>query len=255
MFPIRDENPSVHASIATYAIIGINVATWIILQGMGREPDLIRSICDHGLIAGEFLGRLAEGTEVPLGRGYACVTGGQAVWLSPLTSMFMHGGWLHLILNMWFLAIFGDNVEDAMGFTRFIIFYLLCGLGAVFLQVLVHPDSAIPMVGASGAIGGIMGGYALLYPRAPVHLLVFLGFLVTRITVPAYLMLGYWFLLQLLSGLPTIGQATGGVAFMAHVGGFVAGIILVRLFCKANRLQACRKKKGAFVRLFGKSND
>ncbi len=255
MFPIRDENPSVHTSIATYAIIGINVATWIILQGMGKNPELVTSICNHGLIPGEFLGSLPQGTEVPLARDFVCVIGGGADWLSPLTSMFMHGGWLHLILNMWFLAIFGDNVEDAMGYARFFIFYLLCGLGAVSLQLLVNPNSAVPMVGASGAIGGVMGGYALLYPRAPVHMVIFLGFFVTRIIVPAYLMLGYWFLLQLLSGLPTIGRATGGVAFMAHVGGFVAGIVLVRLFCKTDRLQACRKKKGAFKKMLGRPDD
>jgi membrane associated rhomboid family serine protease len=142
----------------------------------------------------------------------------------------MHGGWMHLIGNMWFLWIFGNNVEDAMGHLRFLIFYLLCGLAAAALQVFSQPDSGIPMVGASGAIGGVMGGYVVLYPRVRVHMLVMFGFYIRTIAVPAAFMLGYWFLLQLLGGAAALGQESGGVAFGAHVGGFVAGALLVGLF-------------------------
>jgi membrane associated rhomboid family serine protease len=141
--------------------------------------------------------------------------------------MFLHGGWFHLIGNMWFLWIFGNNVEDSMGHGRFVVFYLLCGLAASALQVLSKPDSAIPMVGASGAIGGVMGAYIVLYPRVRVHLLLVLGFYVTTVAVPAAFMLGYWLLLQILGGTASLGGEGGGVAFWAHVGGFVAGAILV----------------------------
>ncbi len=121
-------------------------------------------------------------------------------WYPPLTSMFLHGGWLHLIGNMWFLWLFGNNVEDSMGRVRYLAFYLLCGLAAAATQTFMNPSSIVPMVGASGAIGGVMGAYVILYPRVRVHMLVFLFIFITRIVVPAYLMLGYWFLLQLLGG-------------------------------------------------------
>jgi membrane associated rhomboid family serine protease len=151
-------------------------------------------------------------------------------WFTPVTSMFLHGGWLHLLGNMWFLWLFGNNVEDSMGHFRYVAFYILCGLAAAAAQTVVNPDSAIPMVGASGAISGVMGAYIVLYPRVRVHMLVVLGFFITRIAVPAFLMLGYWFLLQLLGGLPTIGDEKGGVAFWAHAGGFIAGAILILVF-------------------------
>ena len=130
----------------------------------------------------------------------ACVLGVEPHWYTPLTSMFLHGGWLHLIGNMWFLWLFGNNVEDSMGHVRFLVFYLLCGPGGGGGPDPRQPGSAIPMVGASGAISGVMGAYIVLYPRVRVHMLVFLVFFITRIVVPAYLMLGYWFLLQLLGG-------------------------------------------------------
>lgn len=243
MFPIRDENPTFHTSFATFTIIGLNVIAWILFQGLGTNPTLAKSICQFGLIPGEFLGNLSPGTQIPLGHGLVCLVDNHPNWLSPLTSMFMHGGWLHLIINMWFLSIFGDNVEDAMGYMRFFIFYLLCGFGAVAVQLFSDPTGYLPMIGASGAIGGVMGGYALLYPRAPVHLIVFLGFFFFRVVVPAYLVLGYWFLLQLLSAAPTVGKTTGGVAFWAHVGGFVTGVVLVKLFCRTERLAAISRKK------------
>lgn len=244
MFPLRDDNPTIHTSFATFAIIGLNAATWISLQGLGSPEPLAQSICEFGLIPGELLQKLAGETQIPLGQGMFCLTDSRPNWLTPFTSMFMHGSWLHLIINMWFLYIFGDNVEDAMGIPRFVLFYLLCGLGAVAAQLLADPASAVPMVGASGAIGGVMGGYALLFPRAPVHMLVFFGFFFTRIVVPAYFMLGYWFLLQVVSAIPTTGNTAGGVAFWAHVGGFAVGIVLVKLFCKASRLDICRSKRG-----------
>jgi membrane associated rhomboid family serine protease len=153
--------------------------------------------------------------------------------------MFLHGGWLHLLGNMWFLWVFGNNVEDAMGKARFLLFYLLSGALAAGTQAFVNPASAIPMVGASGAISGVMGAYIVLYPRVHVHMLVFLGIFITRIRVPAVFMLGYWFLLQLLGGIPTLAQESGGVAFWAHAGGFVAGLLLVFPF-RSRRLIALR---------------
>jgi membrane associated rhomboid family serine protease len=153
---------------------------------------------------------------------------------------------------MWFLSLFGDNVEDAMGRLRFISFYLLCGFGAIVMQLVSNPSSPLPMVGASGAIGGVMGGYALLYPKAPVHILVFLGFFFVRVIVPAYLMLGYWFLLQLLSTLPGVDKASGGIAFWAHIGGFLTGVILVKVFCNSKQLAICRGKKGVVSHLIEK---
>jgi membrane associated rhomboid family serine protease len=160
----------------------------------------------------------------------ACVMDQKREWYAPLTSMFLHGGWLHLIGNMWFLWLFGNNVEDSMGSFRYLAFYLLTGLAAAAAQTFVNPDSAIPMVGASGAISGVMGAYVVLYPRVRVHMIIFLGFFITRAAVPAFLMLGYWFLLQLLGGIPTLGDEKGGVAFWAHAGGFLAGALLVFVF-------------------------
>ncbi|MBN1238731.1 MAG: rhomboid family intramembrane serine protease [Gammaproteobacteria bacterium] len=230
MFPIRDDNPHFLTPYATYAIIALNVLAWVLVQGMGTEPALSGSVCRLGLIPGELLQNVPAGTRVPLGPNSVCVLGDSSSWYTTITSMFMHGGWFHIIGNMWFLWIFGNNVEDSMGHVRFVVFYLLCGLGAAALQVAFSVDSAVPMVGASGAIGGVMGAYILLYPRVHVHMLVFLGFFVTTFAVPAFLMLGYWLLIQVVSGVSSIGAEGGGVAFWAHVGGFVAGAVLVVLF-------------------------
>jgi membrane associated rhomboid family serine protease len=142
-------------------------------------------------------------------------------WVTLLTSMFMYGGWFHLVSNMWFLWLFGDKIEDAMGHARYVAFYLLAGLAAAAAQVLVDPTSSLPMVGASGAISGIMGAYLRLFPHLRVHVWLFMGILSRRMTVPAYLMLGYWFMLQVLGSTVSAVQAEGGgVAFAAHVGGF-----------------------------------
>jgi membrane associated rhomboid family serine protease len=230
MFPVRDDNPQILVPFATYGIICLNIAAWIFLQGLGAEPSLSGSVCRFGLIPGELLQLLPVGSRLPLGPDTVCVLADSSAWHTTLTSMFMHGSWMHIIGNMWFLWIFGDNVEDAMGHAKFFVFYLLCGLAAAAAQVIADPASSIPMVGASGAIGGVMGAYVLLYPRVHVHMLFILVIYVTTFAVPAFLMLGYWFLIQLLSGVATYGTQGGGVAFWAHIGGFVAGGILVFLF-------------------------
>ena len=193
MFPIRDDNPSFLTPYATYTIVALNVLVWVFVQGLGGEPRLSASVCTLGLIPGELLNTVPPGVGLEIGPGAYCTISEGSTWYTAITSMFMHGGWMHIISNMWFLWIFGNNVEDAMGHARFAIFYLLCGLAAAALQVFSDPDSIIPMVGASGAIGGVMGAYILLYPRVHVHMLVFLGFFVTTFAVPAVLMLAYWF--------------------------------------------------------------
>jgi membrane associated rhomboid family serine protease len=240
LIPLRDDNPTLGTSVATLAIIGLNFATWIFVQGLGAEPALARSVCELGAVPGELLGRVPPGVAVWLGPGLQCVVG-ESGWYTVVTSMFMHGGWFHILGNLWFLSVFGDNVEDAMGPVRFVLFYLLCGIAAGLAHIASSPDSAVPVVGASGAIGGVMGAYAVLYPRAPVHMLVVLGFYITRIVVPAYLMLGYWFLLQVLGGIPSLQGAGGGVAFWAHVGGFAAGVALLPLFRVRERVEAHRR--------------
>jgi rhomboid family protein len=228
MIPYRDDNPTLATPFVTLLLIGANVVIWIMIQGMGAEPNLSRSVCELGLIPGELLGRLPDGFTVPMSDSTVCVISGQHSWYTPLSSMFLHGGWFHLIGNMWFLWVFGNNVEDSMGRFRFLTFYLLCGIAAAATQTLVNPASAVPMVGASGAISGVMGAYVVLYPRVRVHVLVILVIFITRIVVPAYLMLGYWFLLQLIGG--GLARGEGGVAFWAHAGGFVAGALLIHVF-------------------------
>lgn len=241
MFPLFDDNPRLGWPLVTALLIALNVLAWVFLQGMGfDERALAGSFCHFGLIPADLLGVVPAGTRVPLGGTLYCVIDGVPGWLSVLSSMFMHGGWMHIVGNLWFLWVFGDNVEDAMGPLRFIVFYLLGGFAAAAAQVATDPASTVPMVGASGAIGAVMGGYAVLYPRARVQTLVFLGIWITRIPVPAFVMLGYWFLLQLVGGLPALGARGGGVAFWAHIGGFVAGLALAPLLCDTTRLQRLR---------------
>jgi len=245
MIPLHDDNPTLSVPAVTVALVVLNVAGWLLLQGAGVEPALSRSVCQLGLIPGELLGLARDGVRVPLGPEVACILEhSSANWLSPVLSMFLHGGWFHLIGNMWFLWVFGNNVEDSMGRRRFAAFYLLSGLAAAAAQTLANPASAIPMVGASGAIGGVMGAYASLYPRARVQMLFILGFYVTRVPVPAYLVLGYWFLLQLLGGIPSLQAEGGGVAFWAHVGGFASGFVLSFVFRDAQRVAAHRALHG-----------
>jgi len=231
VFPIRDDNPHFTTPYATYGLIAVNALVWALVQGFGAEPALSSSVCQLGLVPADLLHTAPAGTSFPLTPDSVCTLSGDgSSWHTVITSMFMHGGWMHLIGNMWFLWIFGNNVEDAMGHFRFVLFYLLCGISAAALQTALDPNSVIPMVGASGAIGGVMGAYVLMYPRVHVHLFVFLGFYATTFAVPAYFMLGYWFLVQLVSGSVAIGAQGGGVAFWAHVGGFVAGALLSLVF-------------------------
>lgn len=242
MIPLRDDNPTLRTSVVTFALIAANVASWVFIQGLGVSPRLIESVCTLGVIPGEILGTVPAGTQVPLGNGMACLIQEGAQYPTLVTSMFMHGGWMHLIGNMWFLAVFGDNVEDSMGRGRFLAFYLLCGLAAALAEVFVQAQSAIPMVGASGAIGGVMGAYAVLYPRARVDMLFIIVFYITRIPVPAIVVLGYWFVVQLFQGVGNIGATGGGTAFWAHAGGFLAGVILIFVFRDPALVAAHRTK-------------
>jgi len=233
MFPYRDENVSLRTPIATLLLIATNVAVWLLVQGAGSPLPLAASVCNLGLVAGELTGRLAPGTAFPMGEGLACVVDPGRQPLHLLTHMFLHGSWMHLLGNMWFLWIFGNNVEDSMGHGRFVAFYLICGLAAAVVQVVTTPDSGVPMVGASGAISGVMGGYVVLYPFVRVFVLVPLGFFITTVALPAWTMIGYWALIQLLSGVVSLGaEEAGGVAFWAHFGGLIAGVVLVKLFVR-----------------------
>jgi membrane associated rhomboid family serine protease len=239
MFPYRDENQTRTAPIATLLIIAANFFAWIVVQGAGQEMPLAESVCNLGLIAGELTGRVPPGSRFPMGDGLVCVTDAGPQYLHVLTSMFLHGSWMHLLGNMWFLWIFGNNVEDSMGHGRFVAFYLLCGIAAAITQVVLTPSSVLPMVGASGAISGVMGAYVVLYPFVKVYVLIPLGFFVTSAALPAWTMVGYWALLQLLSGLLSLGSSEmGGVAFWAHVGGFAAGVLLIKLFAQPQYVEA-----------------
>ena len=191
------------------------------------------------MIPAEITASVPVGTPFPMGPGLVCRTDPGLQLSHLLTHMFLHGSWMHLIGNMWFLWLFGNNVEDSMGRGRFILFYLLSGLAAAFGQIITAPDSVIPMVGASGAISGVMGAYLILYPRVRVYVLVPIFIFFTSIAVPAWMMLGYWFLIQLVSGLLTSDEV-GGVAFWAHVGGFVAGIVLIKFFARDEYVYAHR---------------
>ena len=181
MFPYRVDNPRIAGAPATWAIIALNVLVWVVVEGMGADAN---QLCSLGLIPSALLGHLAPGATVPLGQGLSCSVGSIPAWLTPLTSMFMHGGWFHLIGNMWFLWLFGPNVEDIMGSARYAGFYLLAGLAAAAAQVLADPHSTLPMVGASGAISGVMGAYVVLFPRVRVHILVFLGIFLRSMASP-----------------------------------------------------------------------
>jgi membrane associated rhomboid family serine protease len=243
MIPYRDENKTQRTAIVTGTIIALNVLPWLVLQGAGATYPLAESVCNLGLIPGELTLSLKPGTRFPMGDGLVCSTDPGRQISHLITSMFLHGSWMHLIGNMWFLWIFGNNVEDSMGRLRFILFYLLCGLAAAFAQIVASPSSPIPMVGASGAISGVMGGYLLLYPRVRVYTILPLGFFFTTIAVPAWVMLGYWFLIQFVSGLVSFGgDDKGGVAFWAHIGGFVAGVVLIKLFARSEYIDAHRSQ-------------
>jgi membrane associated rhomboid family serine protease len=236
MIPIRDDNPTLRRPVMTIALLVTIGAVWVFVQGAGLDPvTLASSICNWGMVPGEITGRAIVGTAIPMGGGLACVVDAERRnLLTPITSLFLHGGWAHILGNSLFLWIFGDNVEDSMGRLRFLIFYLLCGLAAAVAQIAASPGSPVPMVGASGAISGVLGAYLLLFPKVRVHVLVFLFIFFEVITVPAWMMLLWWIGLQLLAGLPELSSVrpdvSAGVAIWAHVGGFAAGLILIRFF-------------------------
>ena len=206
-FPYKDDNPRILFPFVTYTIIGINSLVFI-YQYFILPPDLL------GIIIST----------------YALTPADPSVF-TVFTSMFMHGGLMHIIFNMWFLWIFGDNIESVLGHKRFVLFYLLCGVGAALLQIQINTGSQIPMVGASGAIAGVLGAYLFRFPRATVHVLVILIIFITFIRVPAMVVIGFWFLSNLTAGLGTLGiEETGGTAWFAHLGGFVSGVVLNQIF-------------------------
>jgi membrane associated rhomboid family serine protease len=227
MFPYRDENQTQRTPIVNYLLIALNVIVWLFVEGAGSPLALARAVCDLGLIPGELTGALPPGTRFPMGDGLVCLTDPGRQISHVFTSMFLHGSWMHLIGNMWFLWVFGDNIEDSMGRVRYAIFYLVCGVAAAMTQVLLNPSSVIPMVGASGAISWVMGAYLVLYPRVRVYALLIHGFFFTSIALPAWTKLVYWAAIQLVSGVFGLfaSESTGGVAFWAHVAGFAAGVL------------------------------
>ena len=218
MFPLHDDNPTRSPPVVTVLIIVVCVLAffWQLAQGPQAQEAITYSL---GFIPALLF------TEASLPPELAILPSG----LTMFTAMFLHGGWMHLIGNMLFLWIFGNNVEESMGRTRFVVFYLACGVAAALSQALPEPESIIPMIGASGAISGVLGAYLILHPFARVLVVIPLGFYPYLTRLPAAIVLGLWFLIQILSSL-TVNPAEGGVAWFAHIGGFVAGVLLVPLF-------------------------
>lgn len=220
MFPIGDKNPTSTFPLITIVLIGLNIAVFVWQFSLG-PAGFEAAIYAYGFVPGNLFS--------PAGSPIDSAVPAPA---TVLTSMFMHGGLMHIAGNMLFLWIFGDNVDDAMGAIRFVIFYVLCGIAAAFGQAFADTSSVIPMIGASGAVSGILGAYLMLHPRAPVRVIVPLGIMLAPMLVPAFMMLGLWFVFQLLSDLMA-DPGQGGVAFRAHVAGFIAGCILVVPFKRA----------------------
>jgi membrane associated rhomboid family serine protease len=217
MIPLRDDNPTTLKPVITIGLMVLCTLAFFWQLSLGAHAEAV--IQALGVMPAALFGNQSlppELRQIPAA-------------LTIVTSMFLHGGWMHLIGNMLYLWIFGNNVEDAMGHGRFVVFYLLCGVAAVLAQALPAPDSTIPMIGASGAISGVLGAYLLLYPRARVLVLIPLGYFSRMVYLPAMLVLGFWFLLQFFSILLTDPNQPG-VAFGAHAGGFVAGMLLIPLF-------------------------
>lgn len=223
MIPIRDDTPRYSTPYVTYFIIALNVLVFLFeLSVQAQGPRALNSLIhEFGVVPQHFV-------RVATGPGFSLPT----LFLPILTSMFLHAGWLHIIGNMWFLWIFGDNIEDYLGHFMYLLFYLVTGFAAAFTHIALNARSNIPSIGASGAIAGVMGAYFILYPRARVLTLVPLIVFFTFWWLPAWVMLGYWFVVQFLMGTATSiaeSQSTGGVAVWAHVGGFVTGIALIKL--------------------------
>jgi membrane associated rhomboid family serine protease len=241
VFPIKDNIPTLRFPVVTVTFIAVNVIAYFFWQQGGLslgEPSGRHFTCnlfDYAQIPYEIT---HPGEQVPAPQGCAPPT--TATWVTLFTSMFMHGGLLHLGGNMLFLWIFGNNVEDSMGPLKFIAFYVIGGLAATGLQVAINPDATVPTVGASGAIAGVLGGYLILFPRARVITLVFIIFFVTIIELPAIWILGFWFVQQLLFGYFDLGSqgGEGGVAYFAHIGGFVFGLLAIRLFADQRKQRA-----------------
>ncbi len=216
MIPLKDDNPSRTRPYVTWTLIAINIVVFLFQLAMDAAGNLDQIVYAAGVIPAEILAR-------PL----------SPELLTLFSSMFLHGGWIHLLGNMLYLWIFGDNIEDRMGHVRFLIFYLLGGVAAALTQIAFSNDSFIPMIGASGAIAAVLGAYLLEYPRARVRSLLFLGYFVRFVNVPALIVLGMWFVIQFFNSFLSLSASYstgGGVAYLAHVGGFVAGLLLVKLF-------------------------
>jgi membrane associated rhomboid family serine protease len=243
VFPLKDNIPTRRVPVLTVGLIVANALMFFFFQeaslslsGASVDPQ---RVVEFGAIPFEIThpgSECIEGTGAKLDCGEDIAPDQAPVWLTLLTSMFMHGGLLHLLGNMLFLWIFGNNIEDSMGRVRFIVFYVAGGLVALLAQTLLEPNSTAPTIGASGAVAAVLGGYALLYPRARVVTLVIIIFFITLIELPALLVLGLWFLVQLLYGTAELAQpvgGAGGVAYFAHIGGFIFGLLLIKVF--ANR--------------------
>jgi membrane associated rhomboid family serine protease len=228
MFPIKDDQPRYSTPYVNSFLIVLNILIFLFqwLQGASDPHAAELFAKQYGEVPAHLAAFLAGSHRYTL----------EQVVLPFFTSMFLHAGWLHVLGNMWFLYIFGDNIEDYLGHFTYLVFYLLCGLLAMSTQVAVYPHSNVPTVGASGAIAGVLGAYFILYPRAR----VLTWFFVFVFYIPAWVMLGYWFVLQFLSGAQSLsmaerGRDVGGVAFWAHVGGFVAGMVMIKLFPERRR--------------------
>ena len=234
MIPLRDINPTRSRPIVNYLLIFANTAVWLYQWRLGEiSPELGKAFVQRWGLVPYYLTQDVHLSSLS----------------TPLTSMFMHGGWLHLISNMWFLFIFGDNVEDVLGRVRYALFYIGSGLVAAVAQTLIDPSSHVPMVGASGAIAGVLGAYFRLFPHARVVTLIPLLFLFFVRELPAVFFIVVWFGLQLLSGIGSLGYVgqEGGVAFFAHIGGFVGGLWLVSVFgAQRHRTQGFRRAGGGY---------
>lgn len=228
MFPIRDDQPRYSTPFVNYFIIGLNALVYVFFEPSIRSRAFEVMTVQFGLIPHDLTRALAGAPQYPLA----------ANLLTILTSMFMHGDLFHILGNMWFLWIFGDNVEDHLGHFLYLVFYLICGIAAALTDIALTPTSNIPLIGASGAIAGVMGAYIVLFPKARVQTLVVLIVFFTFWWLPAWLFLGYWFLIQFVATSVVASAAhhqTGGIAFAAHVGGFVTGLILIKLLPQRTR--------------------